>query len=82
MAAGDATFHAGWMLHRARANTSETLREVMTVIYVADGVRVAGPTNRAQEVDLAKWLPDHAVGALIGGDQHPALPTATPRTGW
>ncbi len=74
MAAGDATFHAGWTLHRARPNTSKTLREVMTVIYVADGVRVAEPATREQELDLAKWLPGHATGDLIAGEHHPALP--------
>ncbi|CAN5406893.1 phytanoyl-CoA dioxygenase family protein [soil metagenome] len=73
MAAGDATFHAGWTLHRARPNNSEILREVMTVIYVAADVRVADPTNREQEVDLAKWLHGHAIGDLVAGDEHPAL---------
>ncbi len=74
MVAGDATFHAGWTLHRARPNTSETLREVMTVIYVADGVRVAEPTSREQETDLAKWLQGHGPGDPVAGDEHPARP--------
>ena len=45
--AGDATFHAGWTLHRARPNESGTLREVMTVIWFADGVTAAEPAARA-----------------------------------
>lgn len=32
MAAGDATFHRGWALHRALPNEASTMREVMTVI--------------------------------------------------
>lgn len=74
MRAGDATFHLGWTLHRARPNTSAVLREVMTVIYVADGVRVAEPANRDQAADLATWLPGHAPGDLVGGELNPRLP--------
>ena len=40
MAAGDATFHAGWTLHRAMPNTSNQMREVMTIIFFADGSRL------------------------------------------
>ncbi|MGY1695520.1 phytanoyl-CoA dioxygenase family protein [Geodermatophilus sp. SYSU D00814] len=72
--AGDATFHLGWTLHRARPNTSAVLREVMTVIYVADGVRVAEPANRDQAADLATWLPGHAPGDPVGGELNPRLP--------
>ena len=74
MRAGDATFHLGWTLHRARPNTSTVLREVMTVIYVADGVTVAEPTNRDQAADLATWLPGHAPGDPVSGDLNPLLP--------
>ena len=43
MAAGDATFHAGWTLHRAMPNTSNQMREVMTIIFFADGIRLLEP---------------------------------------
>jgi ectoine hydroxylase-related dioxygenase (phytanoyl-CoA dioxygenase family) len=43
MAAGDATFHAGWTLHRAMPNTSNQMREVMTIIFFADGSRLLEP---------------------------------------
>ena len=72
--AGDATFHLGWTLHRARPNTSAVLREVMTVIYVADGVRVAEPANRDQAADLATWLPGHSPGDVVTGEFNPRLP--------
>ncbi|MGY1701536.1 phytanoyl-CoA dioxygenase family protein [Geodermatophilus sp. SYSU D00766] len=72
--AGDATFHLGWTLHRARPNTSAVLREVMTVIYVADGLGVAEPANRDQAADLATWLPGHAPGDPVGGELNPRLP--------
>lgn len=57
MQAGDATFHAGWTLHRAPGNTSTTMREVMTVIYFADGARVIEPDNKGRVADLGRWLP-------------------------
>lgn len=60
--AGDATFHAGWTLHSAPGNPTSDVREVMTVIYFADGLRIAEPANDAQHVDLARWLPGLAPG--------------------
>ena len=49
MAAGDATFHAGWTLHRAMPNTSDQMREVMTIIYFADGSRLLEPHYQERE---------------------------------
>lgn len=74
MTAGDASFHTGWTLHRALPNDSTALREVMTVIWVADGVRVAEPRSREQAHDLATWLPGHVPGDAVGGPLHPRLP--------
>lgn len=78
MRAGDATFHAGWTVHRAAPNTTSTVREVLTVIYLADGIRVARPANRYQEHDAAEWLPGAAPGDLVGGDLHPLLGAGGP----
>lgn len=74
MAAGDATFHAGWTLHRARPNESRTLREVMTVIWYADGLRAAEPRNDNQVADLATWLPGVAPGEPAVSELNPLLP--------
>jgi ectoine hydroxylase-related dioxygenase (phytanoyl-CoA dioxygenase family) len=74
MRAGDASFHAGWTLHRALSNRSDTVREVMTVIWVADGVRVAEPANHHQASDLATWLPGQRPGDLVGSNLNPLLP--------
>ncbi|MEF3303911.1 phytanoyl-CoA dioxygenase family protein [Paenibacillus sp. GYB003] len=57
LAAGDATFHAGWTLHSAPGNPTETMREVMTVIYYADGARVLEPDSNARKNDLQAWFP-------------------------
>jgi hypothetical protein len=74
--AGDATFHAGWTLHSAGANPTGTMREVITVIYYADGARVAEPTPR-QQFDLQLWLSGLAPGDLAAGERHPLLYSTT-----
>ncbi|MGA2208276.1 MAG: phytanoyl-CoA dioxygenase family protein [Acidimicrobiales bacterium] len=74
--AGDATFHAGWTLHSAGANPTGTMREVITVIYYADGARVAEPTPR-QQFDLQLWLSGLAPGDLAAGERHPLLYSRT-----
>jgi ectoine hydroxylase-related dioxygenase (phytanoyl-CoA dioxygenase family) len=73
LAAGDATFHAGWTLHSAPANPSDTLREVMTVIYYADGTRVAAADHPIRANDLRAWLHPCQPGDLAAGDLNPLL---------
>lgn len=62
MAAGDASFHLGWTAHMAPRNDSDRMREVMTVIWFADGLHVLEPASRAQQLDLERWLPGCAPG--------------------
>src|SRR5258708_14468514 len=45
MKAGDATFHRGFTIHNAPANNSDKMREVMTIIYMADAARVSPPKH-------------------------------------
>jgi ectoine hydroxylase-related dioxygenase (phytanoyl-CoA dioxygenase family) len=71
MSAGDATFHSGWNLHSAPGNESELMREVITVIYIADGARVTEPINDNQRNDLAAWLPGQQPGDLVGSELNP-----------
>lgn len=73
MKAGDATFHAGWTLHSAPGNHSDTLREVMTIIFMADGARVSAPKNQNQEADLKRWLMSKPVGSLIDSALNPLI---------
>lgn len=49
MKAGDASWHFGWTLHSAPGNKSTITREVMTIIYYADGAKVTKPLNDHQE---------------------------------
>jgi len=73
MAAGDATFHSGWTLHRAPGNATQAMREVMTIIYFADGTRVAEPQNKQQEHDLAGCLPGLHPGELAATELNPLV---------
>lgn len=76
MTAGDATFHGGWTLHKAGANTSATTRDVMTVIYFASDLIVQTPTNEPQNRDLARWLPGLVPGDAAASELNPVVPTA------
>jgi ectoine hydroxylase-related dioxygenase (phytanoyl-CoA dioxygenase family) len=71
--AGDATFHAGWTLHRAGPNPTERMRPVMTVIYFADGARVCEPDSVYQQFDLKVWLPGLRPGDLAASPINPRL---------
>lgn len=71
--AGDASFHYGWTIHYAPGNQSKKLREVMTVIYVADGARVKEPEHEAQVRDLEQWLPGLKPGDLVNSDLNPLI---------
>lgn len=73
MEAGDATFHLGLTIHTAGANPSTRLREVMTIIYYADGARVTEPRNKHQQADLDTWLTPRDHGELADGPLNPVL---------
>lgn len=73
MQAGDATFHSGWNLHRAPGNSTATMREVMTIIFFADGLTVAPPKNASQENDLKTWFPGLAPGDLAASELNPLV---------
>lgn len=73
MAAGDATFHSGWTLHSAPGNPTSTMREIMTVIYFADGTRVMEPDSNARRMDLAQWLPGCNPGDLAASPINPVV---------
>jgi hypothetical protein len=73
LAAGDATFHGGWTLHSAGPNPSSAMREVMTVIYFADGTRVGPADHPVRAHDLAAWLGPCKPGEPAAGALNPLL---------
>jgi ectoine hydroxylase-related dioxygenase (phytanoyl-CoA dioxygenase family) len=73
LSAGDATFHSGRTVHGARANRSARRREVMTIIYFADGARVIEPDNEHHRADLDVFLPGLSGGDLAASPLNPVL---------
>ena len=73
MQAGDATWHYGWTLHSAPGNASGQTREVMTIIYFADGATVTEPINEHQEADRKRWLDGLAPGSPAASRLNPLL---------
>ncbi|MEJ7739683.1 MAG: phytanoyl-CoA dioxygenase family protein [Chitinophagaceae bacterium] len=73
MKAGDATWHYGFTIHSAPGNESQKMREVMTIIYVADGARIVDPKNKWQENDLKTWLNSLPVGSLVSSPLNPQV---------
>ncbi len=73
MNAGDVTFHSGWTLHNAPPNQQDRMREVMTVIYFADGLQVMEPDNKNRVADLETWLPGCKPGEAATSPINPVL---------
>ena len=75
MRAGDATFHTGWTLHAALANSTPRMRDVMTIIYYADGTKVGAVDNANRQADLDAWIPGGVPGNLAASPLNPVLYT-------
>lgn len=73
MRAGDATFHTGWTLHAALANSTPRMRDVMTIIYYADGTKVGPADNQNRKNDLDAWIPGGIPCELAASPLNPLL---------
>jgi ectoine hydroxylase-related dioxygenase (phytanoyl-CoA dioxygenase family) len=70
---GEISFHSGWTFHRAGRNLSDRPREVMTIIYMDEDMRLAAPRNENQQQDWDAWCPGAKVGELIQSPINPVL---------
>lgn len=70
---GEVSFHYGWTLHRAGANTTDRMRSVHTVIYMDEDMRLAQPTTPAQQNDWDTWTPTTRVGGIMNGPRTPVI---------
>jgi ectoine hydroxylase-related dioxygenase (phytanoyl-CoA dioxygenase family) len=70
---GDVSFHAGWTFHRAGQNITTRPREVMTVIYMDQDMRLAAPQNKYQKSDWEGWCPGAKIGERIDTPLNPVL---------
>jgi ectoine hydroxylase-related dioxygenase (phytanoyl-CoA dioxygenase family) len=70
---GEVSFHTGWTFHRAGANTTDRPREVMTVIYMDEAMRLVAPKNKNQIADTERWCPGVAAGDVIASPLNPVV---------
>lgn len=70
---GEVSFHSGWVFHRAGANTTDTVRKVMTIIYMDKNITLKKPENSGQENDWMAWCPGVEVGQIINSHLNPIL---------
>jgi Phytanoyl-CoA dioxygenase (PhyH) len=66
MRAGDATFHHGWTVHRAPAWEGPGQREIMCVIYVADGATllVSQRDGIEGQLETLDWQPGEVAASV------------------
>jgi len=70
---GEVSFHSGWTFHRAGANTSGKIRQVMTVIYMDQEMRLKQPENENQKEDWEVWCPGAEIGKVIDTPLNPVV---------
>lgn len=70
---GEVSFHLGWTFHRAGANTSTFPREVMTIIYMEEDMRLIEPKNKNHVSDWNNWCPGAKIGEIIDTPLNPVI---------
>lgn len=70
---GDATWHTGWVLHGAAGNPTPATREVMTIIFFADGLRGIEPEHEWHRIDYDTWLPGVRPGEPAASPINPVV---------
>ena len=77
-ALGDVRFHAGWTFHRAGANTTDRAREVMTMIYMDENIRLIAPKNKNHVMDMERWMPGLKTGDVLSSPLNPVVFSRVP----
>lgn len=75
---GEVSFHSGWTFHRAGANTSDRPREVMTVIYMDENIRLSPPKNKNHLMDMDRWMPGLKTGDVLSSPLNPIVYSSAP----
>ncbi len=70
---GEVSFHLGFTFHRAGPNKTEKAREVMTIIYMDQDMRLVPPKNKNQESDWGTWMPGAKIGEVIATPLNPVI---------
>lgn len=74
-ALGEVSFHAGWCLHRAGPNTTDTPRAVHTVIYMDSEMRLKSEADitDTQRTDWEAFSPTTKPGDVMADELNPVL---------
>lgn len=70
---GEISFHTGWLYHRAGPNTTNTMRKVMTMIYMDKNMKLIAPSNKNQQADWDAWCPGAVIGEVIDTELNPII---------
>ena len=70
---GEVSFHLGFTFHRAGPNKTEKAREVMTIIYMDQDMRLAEPKSSAQQRDWETWMPGAKIDEVICTPLNPII---------
>ena len=70
---GEVSFHLGFTFHRAGPNKTDKAREVMTIIYMDQDMRLVQPKNKNQESDWGTWMPGAKIGEVIATPLNPVI---------
>ena len=70
---GEVSFHSGWTFHHTGANTSDSPRAVMTVIYMEDGIRLIEPERKWHYADWEAFMPGVQPGEIVDSPLNPVL---------
>jgi ectoine hydroxylase-related dioxygenase (phytanoyl-CoA dioxygenase family) len=70
---GEISFHGGWTFHRAGANTTDRPREVMTIIYMDEDMRLVRAKNKNQVADTERWCPGVQIGGVVASPLNPII---------
>lgn len=76
---GDVSFHAGWTFHRAGPNTTDRPREVMTMIYMDERIRLTPAKNKNHLADMERWMPNLKPGDELSSPLNPILYSSLPQ---
>lgn len=70
---GEVSYHLGWLFHRAGPNKSQSMRSVMTMIYIDKDIQLKAPANENQQADWDTWCPGVEIGEVISSPLNPVL---------
>ena len=70
---GEVSFHMGFTFHRAGPNTTPKAREVMTIIYMDQDIRLIEPRHKAHEIDWNNCMPGAKIGEVVDTPLNPVI---------